>query len=82
MSYPVINSERSKCHSPEYSVSWRVSSFSRPRILVMEKSVSFRRLGGLGDNSRDFLEHVESTTEATDLKLKLSITIELINLLQ
>ena len=48
----------------------------------MEKSVSFRGLGGLGDNSSDFLERVESTAETTDLEQKLSIITELINLLQ
>lgn len=68
------------------------STFSRPRILLIEKSVSFReqktgakgsvRIGGLGVNSRDFLEGVESTREATDLILKLSITAVLINLFQ
>ena len=44
----------------------------------MEKSVSFRgrwigakegvRIGGLGDDSRDFLEGVASTTETSDLE--------------
>lgn len=43
----------------------------------MEKSVSFfghtdakdgARIGGLGENSRDAIECVESTKEATDLK--------------
>ena len=44
----------------------------------MEKSVSFRGrrigakdgvwIGGLGDNSLDFLERIESTTETTDLE--------------
>ena len=44
----------------------------------MEKSVSFRgrrigakdgvHMGGLGDNSRGFLECVESTTETSDLE--------------
>ena len=44
---------------------------------MIEKSVSFRglrigakdvaRIGGLGDNSRDFLEREESTTETSDL---------------
>ena len=44
----------------------------------MEKSVSFRgqrvgakdcvRIGGLSDNSGDFFERVESTTETTDLE--------------
>ena len=58
-------------HLPEHVVSLCVSSFSRPRILVMEKSVSFRgrRIGAkdvlwkreLGDNSSDFLECIEST---------------------
>ena len=68
MSYPVIHNEKSSCHLPEHIVSLCVSSFSRPRILVMEKSVSFREQGGLGNNSSDFLERVESTTETTDLK--------------
>ena len=45
----------------------------------MEKSVSLR--GGLGENSRDILECVESTSETSDLEFKLSIIIELINLL-
>ena len=67
-------------------VSLCVSSFSRPRILLIEKSVSFR--GGKtdakdrGESSRDFLDCVDSTRETTDLKLKLSIIAELINLLQ
>ena len=54
---------------------------------MIEKSVSFRGLrigatnvvwiGGLGDNSRVFLERVESTTETSDLEQKLSIITEL-----
>ena len=52
----------------------------------MEKSVSFRgeKTGSKdeGESSRDFLMCVESTRETTDLKLKLSIITELINLLQ
>lgn len=69
-----------------------VLSSSRPRILLMEKSVSFRgrmtdakggvRIGGLGVSSRDFLEGVESTRETTDLISKLSIIAELTNLFQ
>ena len=82
MSYPVIHDEKSKCHLLEYIVSLCVSSLSRPRILVMEKSVSFLGLGGLSDNSSDFPEHVESTTETSDLEQKFSIITELINLLQ
>ena len=59
--------------------------------MLIEKSVSFRgrktgakdgaQTGRLGDSSRNFLECVESTRETTDLKLKLSIIAELINLL-
>ena len=59
---------------------------------MIEKSVSSRgrrigakdgvRIGGLGNNSVDFVECVESTTEKTDSEYNLSIITELINLLQ
>ena len=67
-----------KLSLPEHIDSLCPSSFSRPRILRMEKSVNFCwrktgakdgvRIGGLCESSRDFLDCVESSTETTDLK--------------
>lgn len=55
-----------------------VSLLSRPRILLMEKSVIGREdIGGLVKGFRDFLECAGFSRETAEVKTRLSIKAEL-----
>lgn len=55
-----------------------VSLLSRPRILLMEKSVIGRKdIGGLVKGFRDFLECAGFSRETAEVKTRLSIKAEL-----
>ena len=67
-----------------------VSLFSRPRILLMEKSVIGREdtgtkdhtwIGGLVKGFRDFLECAGFSRETAEVKTRLSIKAELTEML-
>lgn len=59
-----------------------VSLLSRPRILLMEKSVIGREdIGGLVKGFRDFLECAGFSRETAEVKTRLSIKAELTEML-